>query len=140
MPKRYYLDTCIWRDFYENRVSLKGRPLGKYASDLFRKIIRNKDLLFYTDLTVKELKIDYNEKEITNMFDFLFILNILRKTSINKKDYIEAKNLSKSTNVPIPDALHAIISRNNSAIFISQDKHAQRLKQITIVKRPEEVY
>jgi hypothetical protein len=139
MLKRYYLDTCIWRDFYENRVSLKGRPLGRYAADLFRKIIKNKNLLFYTDLTIKELKIDYNEKEIVNMLDFLFMLNILRKASITKEDYIEAKNQSRLTNVPMPDALHAIISRNNHAIFISQDKHAQRLKQITIVKRPEEI-
>ena len=41
--KKYLLDTCIWRDFYEDRFSKINRPLGKYAHDLFMKIIKNKN-------------------------------------------------------------------------------------------------
>ncbi len=40
----YYFDTCIWRDHYEARSSLIGKPLGEYASKLFAKVIKDKIL------------------------------------------------------------------------------------------------
>lgn len=38
----YILDTCIWRDFYEDRYGQGRRPLGKYASKFFMKILKTK--------------------------------------------------------------------------------------------------
>ena len=37
MKRRFYLDTCIWRDYYENR-SDNFRPLGEWALFLINKI------------------------------------------------------------------------------------------------------
>lgn len=139
MVEKYYCDTCIWRDFYENRTGLKGKPLGKYASDLFIRIIKKKEILLYSDLIIKELTIDYGEKEITDMFNFLFLANILKRVEINKEDYFEAKKLAEEKEIPIADVLHAILSRNNKAIFVSQDQHAQELKELVKVKKPEEI-
>lgn len=139
MAEKYYFDTCIWRDFYESRTGLKGKPLGKYAADLFMKSVKHKDTLFYSDLTIKELKIDYDEKEVTDMLNFLFLAGILKKVEMKKEDYLEAKRLSEERNIPTADALHAIISRNNKAIFVSQDEHAQKLKDFVNVKKPEEI-
>ena len=34
MAKKYLLDTSVRRDFYEDRISKIGRPLGKFANDL----------------------------------------------------------------------------------------------------------
>ena len=135
----YYFDTCIWRDFYENRFSKLGKPLGKYAADLFMKVVKRKDILFYSDLNIKELKIDYYEKEVTDMLNFLFLTSILQKVEMNSEDYVEAKKLAKARHVPTADAMHAILSRNNNAIFVSQDKHAQKLKDVVDVKKPERV-
>ena len=38
MVEKYYLDTCIWRDYFENR-SDKFRPLGDWAFSLIKLII-----------------------------------------------------------------------------------------------------
>jgi len=58
MANKYWFDTCIWRDFYEDRLSKTGNPLGLYASDAFVKIIKNKDLILYSESLVWELKKD----------------------------------------------------------------------------------
>ncbi|MBN2368106.1 hypothetical protein JXC34_03730, partial [Candidatus Woesearchaeota archaeon] len=62
MKKKYFLDTCIWRDFYENRFGQGGRPLGKYATDLFMKIMKKKDQILFSKSLVMELKRDYGEQ------------------------------------------------------------------------------
>ena len=59
---KYYLDTCIWRDLHENRVD-RFRPLGEWALRLINNIIENKDKVLYSELTVIELKIKFNENK-----------------------------------------------------------------------------
>lgn len=136
---RYYFDTCIWRDFYESRIGLRGKPLGKYAADLFIKVIRNKDALLYSELTLKELKADYSEKEVNDMLNLLFLSDILKMVDMKKEEYVEAKKIAEEKKVPAADVLHAVLARDNGAIFVSQDQHAQELADITIVKKPEEI-
>lgn len=31
MTERYFIDTSIWIDFYEDRIGYKDEPLGDYA-------------------------------------------------------------------------------------------------------------
>ena len=38
MAERYFIDTSIWMDFYEDRAGFKGEPLGDYAFKLLSKI------------------------------------------------------------------------------------------------------
>lgn len=139
MVQKYYLDTCIWRDFYEERISRKGKPLGEYASKFFSIILKNKYLLLYSDLIIKELKTEYNEKDINEMFNIMFISGILNKVEINNEDYIKAKRIGNERKLPTADVLHAIIARKNNVILISQDQHMQKLKDIVEVKKPEEL-
>ncbi len=68
MKKTFHLmDTCIWRDFYENRFSKAGNPIGKYAADLFIKVIKTKSRILFSEALVWELKRDYSEKEIERL-------------------------------------------------------------------------
>ncbi len=136
---RYYFDSCIWRDHYENRFGFKGRPLGNYASKLFMKIMKNKDILLFSDLLIKELKIQYNEKDINDMLNILFLMKILEFVNIDKSEFREAETIAKKRNLPLPDVLHAIISRDNKAILVSQDKHFQKLKDLVEIRKPEEI-
>lgn len=139
MPKRYYLDTCIWRDFYENRFGHKGEPLGSHANQLFVKLIKGKDKIIFSDFVVKELKKDFNEQEISEMLTILFLSKVLERVGFSEEDYKEAKKIALERNIPAGDALHAIIARNNNSIFVSQDKHAVKLKDIAKVMKPEQV-
>lgn len=139
MAEKYYFDTCIWRDHYEARLSLSGKPLGEYASKLFAKIIKDKDILLFSDLIVNELKIGFDEEEINNMLNILFVSGILKKVDINKEDFQKAKRIGNERNLPTGDVLHAIIAAKNNAILVSQDKHIQELQDIVKIKKPEQI-
>lgn len=139
MAEKYYFDTCIWRDHYEARFSLSGKPMGDYASRLFAKVIKDKDTLFFSEFIVRELKSDFDEEDINNMLNILFISGILNRAEINEKDYRKAKEIGVKRNLPAGDVLHAIIAAKSNAILVSQDKHLQELKDIVEVKKPEEI-
>jgi predicted nucleic acid-binding protein len=139
MSEKYYFDTCIWRDHYENRYSLGGKPLGEYASKLFMRIIRNKDVLFFSEFIVRELKSDFDEKEINGMLNVLFRAGILKRVEVSEDNYKEARKIGTEKNLPPGDVLHAILARDNNAVLVSQDEHHQRLKNIVKVKKPEQI-
>ncbi|MFH2028959.1 MAG: hypothetical protein ABIJ08_07490 [Nanoarchaeota archaeon] len=141
MAEKYYLiDTCIWRDFYENRTSKIGRPLGSYASHLFQTILKNKDKVYYSDSLVWELKKRYSEEEIKDLLNVLFLTKTLIKIEIKNEEHLEAKKLAQERNIPYVDCLNAIHARNYSAILVSQDPHIlKELDDIALVIRPENI-
>lgn len=136
MAKKYLLDSCIWRDFYEDRFSKAGNPLGKYATNLFFKILKRKDKIVFSEALVWELKKDYDLKNINNMLNFLFMNKTLINIEITKKEHIKAKE----RNIPFVDCLNAIQSRNHNFIMVSQDKHYfKNLNDIVKTIKPQEI-
>ena len=138
--KIYLLDTCVWRDFYENRFSKIGKPLGEYATDLFMKILKSKNKILFSEALVWELKKDYEEKDINDMLNLLFLNKTLTRIEITKEEHLEAKRLSQERNLPFIDCLNVIQAKNHKALMISQDDHY--LKYLTdIVKtlKPEQI-
>jgi len=138
--KYYLIDTCIWRDFYENRFSKAGRPFGKYAADLFMKILKKKDKIYYSKSLIWELKKDYEEKEINDMLNLLFLTKVLIRVEITKEEHLEAKKLSQERDIPYVDCLNATHARNHKAIMVSQDPHyIKNLKDIVNTVKPEQL-
>jgi len=93
----YLVDTCVWRDFYEDRTSKSGNPIGTYATDFFMKIMRRKDKVLFSEGLARELSIDYNQKDIDDMLNILMKCNVLAKIDIQKAEFLEAKQLSEET-------------------------------------------
>jgi predicted nucleic acid-binding protein len=140
MAERYYIDTCIWRDHYENRFGPGGRPLGQIASKLFIKLIREKKIIIFSDFILRELKIDYPENEINDMFNLLFISGKTEKVKINKKDIDEANKLKIERNISFGDCLHAILARNSNGVLVTQnEKDFKQILDIVKFKKPEEI-
>ena len=135
---RFYVDTCIWIDFYENRFSKSGSPIGKYASELFMKLSKKKATILFSDLTIKEMKKLFREGEVESLLGVVSLLFVLEKAKIINSDYEESVNLALERNVPRPDALHAILARNNDAVLVTRDAHFQKLRDIVRVIKPEE--
>jgi len=136
---KYFLDTCIWRDFYENRFSKRGAHLGEFASKLFKKIIKEKSKIIFSKSIIKELSIDYNSNDINNMLNLLIYANVLERIEIKEEEYKEAKKISAERKLPFIDVLNAIQARNHNAILVSQDKHFAKLSDIIKFKRPQEL-
>ena len=67
MINKYYFDTCIWIDYFEGRKD-NIRPLGDWAFDLIKKIIREEAILVYSDLVEEELSEKYQESKSRKSF------------------------------------------------------------------------
>ena len=136
MNKKYYLDSCIWRDYLEDRED-KFRPLGEWAFRLIQKIIKDEDMIIISDAVFGELRV-FNPNidiKITELVTELCLFNI----ESSREQFIEAKNIAKKLKIPINDVLHAILARDNEATLITRDKHFLDLLNIIDVKKPEDL-
>ena len=140
MLKKYWFDTCIWRDFYEDRFSKVGNPLGHYASEAFMNVMKNKDRILFSESLVRELKKDYDEGDIKDMLNLLFLSEIFVLIQITKEEHFEDKSLSEKRDLPYVDCLNAVQARNNNAIVVSQDPHLTKdLIDIVKVIKPQDI-
>lgn len=137
MEKRYYLDTSIWMDMYEDRKDFNGLPLGNFALKLFILIKTSKDKLIITDILIKELEMYYSIEEINGMVKLYD--DVIEKITATKEQQDEARDLAANRDVPLGDVLHAVIARDNNLILITRDKHFRRLMDISDYYKPEEI-
>lgn len=137
MTEKYYLDSCIWRDYFENR-SDRFRPLGDWALDLIKKIMREEGTFIISDHLINELKKNYSLDELNKFFDVIPKALIIR-ISTNENQAKEAFKIKKELGIPFGDAVHAILARDSNAVLISRDKHFYELNMQIKIKRPEEL-
>jgi len=138
MAQKFYFDTSIWRDYYENR-SDSTKSLGELALQLIKKIIEEDNLVLYSDFVVQELMVKYSIEEINTILSIIYKLNLLVKVPISKEQAHEAGVLCKKRKLPFGDALHSILARDNKAIMVTRDKHFERLMDIAEFKKPEDL-
>ncbi|MBI3051505.1 PIN domain-containing protein [Candidatus Woesearchaeota archaeon] len=137
MTQKYYLDTSIWLDFFENRNE-PNLPKGDWAHKLLNKITENNDDVIYSDIVLLELGVGgYQPHEIEKLLEKT--KPILIFTESTEKQARKAKDLSSKRNVPKGDALHALIARDNKAILVTLDNHFRKLLDITKAKRPQDI-
>ena len=132
--ERYYFDTSIWIDFYDKRDYN-----GEVAKRLLEKIIGEDCFVLYSDVVIFELKkLGFSEKEINQIFSAAKPDHTKRVHS-TKKQLEEAKRLAKQRDVPLRDALHAVLARDGDAQLVSRDRDFEKLKDITPAKKPEDL-
>ncbi|MFA5887696.1 MAG: PIN domain-containing protein [Candidatus Nanoarchaeia archaeon] len=136
MQKKYYLDTCIWIDYFENRKD-RFRPLGEWAFQLLRQITEEEDIVLFSRIVIKELKRVYNEQEIESIFSII-PKELLLEAEVFSKQIAEAEIRAKILGIPTNDVIHLIIARDNNAILVTRDKHLLFLDDIEI-RMPEEL-
>lgn len=140
MTKKYYVDTCIWRDYYENRKNLKGKDIGEIASRMFIKILIGKELIVCSELVIRELRKDYDDLIINQIFSIFMRTNKLENVDIDNNDIIMAKNISRERKTSFPDTLHAVLSRKSFSELVTRNiKDFKNLNDITHIIRPEEL-
>ncbi|HLD59099.1 MAG TPA: PIN domain-containing protein [archaeon] len=135
MVKRFYLDTSIWRDYFEDRKD-GIRPLGEFAFQFLKNCRGQNCKILYSAATIFELKefADRFYKEIVPDFKDLLIL-----VPIFEQQKNEAATISMQRNLPFNDVLHAILARDNNAIIITRDRHFEELFDVTESRVPEQV-
>lgn len=129
----FYLDTSIWLDIYEKR----GKN-GEFGLQLINKITKNNDLVYFSDLTIIELKkLGYTKEEIASI---LLVVNPFNRRKIHffKEQNAEADRMSKRRRIPKGDVIHAILARDNDLILVSRDQHFEKLVDLCPFFKPEE--
>lgn len=135
---RYYIDTSIWRDLFENRKD-RFRPLGEWAFELFRKIIREKSIVLYSNVVVEELLSYHTKEDIERIFSIVEAKGLLEIVPVSKEQKREAYILKNQLNIPFNDCLQAVIARDNMAVMVTRDHHFELLSDIVESKKPEEL-
>ncbi len=135
---KYYFDTCIWRDYFENR-SDKFRPLGEWALRLINKIIEEKGIFLVSECVVDELNKEYDEWRINALFEDVRKQACVVYITATKSQIGEANYLKNARKLYFNDALHAVLARDEEAILVTRDNHFMLLLDIAEVKKPEEL-
>ena len=136
MAEKYYIDTSIWMDYYEDRKD-PSKDIGEFAFRLLCKLLASKSTIVVSNFILRELEVNYSLEKIrglTTPFE-----KIMEKVDISDEQKLEAKRISEKRSLPFGDVLHAIIARDNDAVLISRDKHFQQLKDVCEVYKPEEI-
>ena len=115
MGERFYLDTSIWLDFFEDRNEHNLKK-GDFAKKLISKIVENGDKIIVSEVIKNELiGLKFSHYDVENLFfPYGRIIIIVYST---KKQFGKAKDISKKRNIPLFDALHAILARDCGAII-----------------------
>jgi len=58
---KYYIDTAIWIDLYEDRFGFNNETLGEYALKLFSLIIESDNKIIISDMRIIEFKTKYSD-------------------------------------------------------------------------------
>ena len=135
-------DTHIFVDYYLNR-SGGVVPLGEFAFQFFKSAVECKFFVIICQPVIDEIcdAISKTEQVVWEMV--LCNLRDAKKIELvefSKEQVKEARILSKERDVPLYDALFAIVARDNDAVLVSRDAHhSERLSDLVNVFKPEEL-
>ena len=136
-PKRFYLDTAIWRDYFEDR-SDGVRPIGEFAFRFLKNCEMRCCMVLYSEVVVHELKRDYSDEKIMQVFSSFS--HFIELVPVSAGQYSEAEKLARiKKESHTSDILHAVIARDSKAVLVTRDFHFETLRDIVDIKLPEEV-
>lgn len=137
MAEKFYLDTNIWRDYFEDRRD-SIKPLGEFAFRFLKNCEKRKDLIIVSNAVKKELLDYYSAERVYQVFSNF-------KDTIIEADYSKEQAeeaftfwINKNKKFPLFDILHSIIARDNKAVLITRDKHFEEIG-ITEFYLPEDM-
>ncbi|MFA6268817.1 MAG: PIN domain-containing protein [archaeon] len=137
MKQRFYLDTAIWRDYFEDRHD-NLRPLREFAFGFLKNCEKHNCEILYSPLVKRELLAHYSEERVQQVFSSF--LGMLREVKVCSEHLNEAKRIRQNvSDSHTADIIHAVLARDNRATLITRDKHFEGLIGIVQVLKPEEV-
>ena len=136
MAEKYYLDTSIWMDYYEDRKD-PSKDIGEFAFKLLCRLLASKSRIVVSTFLLNELETAYSLDKIRGLT--LPFKGLMERVDVSDKQREEAKKIAQERGIPKGDVIHAILARDSNAILVSRDKHFQLLKDICKVVKPEEI-
>ena len=133
---KFYLDTSVWIDVYEDRLS-GNKKIGEYAFKLLCKLLASKAQIIVSKYVFMELGNYYSAEQIVGMT--FYFEKVIEKVNVTEEQIDESEKLASEREVPKCDALHAVIARDNGAILVSRDRHFDKLTDVCEIAKPEDI-
>ena len=137
MAKAFYVDTSVWRDYFEDRRD-NIRPLGEFAARFLQDCRAHGCKILYSQLTVDELLQGASKQQSTEAFSgFKECLVFVRLSVVER---VEAGKLAlERKDTHLADVLHAVMARNNGAVLVARDHGFECLQDLVEIRKPEEI-
>lgn len=139
MTEKFYLDTAIWRDYFEDRKD-NLKPLGEFAFNFLRQCKERKIMIIVSDAVVFELRKYFSQERINEIFSYF--KDIIVNVYATPEQVFEANKewLERKKKLPFDDVLHAVIAKHHAAILVARDNHFfEFLCSIIEVAKPEDI-
>ncbi|HIG95554.1 TPA: type II toxin-antitoxin system VapC family toxin [Candidatus Woesearchaeota archaeon] len=137
MSEKFYIDTSIWIDLYEDRKGYHQEPLGDFALRLFSMIKTKEHKLIITDILINELEGYYSQEEINGMMKPFEA--IIKKVISTTEQRQKARQIAQRRNLPPGDVLHAILAHDHQLILVTRDNDFRKLTDICEHFKPEDL-
>lgn len=138
MSEKFYLDTAIWRDYFEDRKD-GLRPLGEFAFQFLKNCEKHGCKVLYSNLVVQELRAHYSKERVAEVFSSF--THLLVEVQISDEQISEARKIvSSADGTHLKDALHSVLARDNGAVMVTRDAHFDVLMDLVKVEKPEDIY
>ena len=85
---RFYVDTAIWMDYFEDRQD-NIKPIGEFAFQFLKKCSETDAEILVSDTVIFELEARFSKEQIKEIF-FSF-RSIIKKVTANAKQASEAR-------------------------------------------------
>jgi len=138
MEKRFYVDTSVWRDYFEDR-SDSMRPLGEFAFRFLKGCLDNRVEILVSDLVIIELRNSLSENQVAEIFSPFEA--VIVRVAATKPQYVVATGewVRLGKMFPLNDVFHAIIAKGSRAVVVTRDRHFESLGHIAASAKPEDV-
>lgn len=140
---KYYVDTCIWIDYLDDRIGEDGQPLGLFAELFLEKVKSEKGTILLSDVFFRELENRKGEEasSIVFMIQAFYLTETVYFLSEEKMSAkrIAVERSDDKMKISTNDVLHALIAKRYGAILVSRDAHFNRLADIAVARTPEEL-
>lgn len=137
MSEKFYIDTSIWIDLYEDRKGYNLEPLGDFALKLFAMVQAKENKLVISDILIRELEGYYSLEEINGMMKPFEA--IIEKVISTKEQRKQARYLAEQRNLPPGDVLHSLIARDHNLILVARDNDFRKLEDLSVYHKPEDL-
>ncbi len=122
MVSKFYVDNCIWIDYFEDRKdSLK--PLGEFAFQFFKKCKSREDKIIFSSIVEEELLKFYSKEELQNRL--LGVDLMIERVTVGEGTFRSARKywVERGKIFPLQDVTHAFLAKHLGAVIITRDFH-----------------
>jgi len=136
---KFYLDTCIWRDFFEDRFD-GLKPLGEFAFRFLKQCKERKIPIIVSDAVVFELRHYFSQERVDEVFSHFG--NIIVNVFATPQQFSEANKewVKRGKKLPFDDVLHAVLAKHHKSVLVTRDSHFfDFLTSIVEVEKPEDI-